>query len=282
MGPVTVGQSTGQVALVNLPEPQAEGFVIAPPSPIKVVIWAGGRGTRLQDVTKGVLPKPMIRVGGIPLLEHIMRIYGAQGFRDFIIAAGFLREVIEEWVVEHKNLNEFADNITVVDTGIETQTGGRLARLADELAGTELFLATYGDGLSDVNLVALLEFHNSFKFTDSPNPQVPMVTLTAANPPARFGNLVIEGGYATSFGEKSQVPDAWINAGFYVIDTGILNLIPGDNSRFEYDILPILAVQRRLGAFQHPGFFQMIDNWREFQTVKDMWASGKPPWRRWG
>lgn len=275
MGPVSVGQSSGQVGLANMPEPQLD---VAEPTPIKVVIWAGGRGTRLHDVTKGVLPKPMIRVGDIPLLEHIMRSYAAQGFRDFIVAAGYLREVIEDWVVSHKKIGEFADNITVVDTGIDTQTGGRLARLSEHLEGTDLFLATYGDGLSDVNLVALLEFHRNLTHPTG----LPMVTLTAANPPARFGNLVINNGYAVSFGEKTQVPDAWINSGFYVIDTGVLGLIPGDNSRFEYDILPILAVQHRLGAFQHPGYFQMCDTFRDFQILKQSWASGNPPWRRWG
>jgi len=273
MGPVSVGQSSGQVGLANMPE-----IEVASPAPVKVVIWAGGRGTRLHDVTKGVLPKPMIRVGDIPLLEHIMRGYAAQGFREFIVAAGYLGEVIDEWVVGHPKLKEFADNVTVVNTGIDTQTGGRLARLADHLSGTDVFLATYGDGLSDVNLVALLEFHRNLAHPAG----LPVVTLTAANPPARFGNLVIDDGYAVSFGEKSQVPDAWINSGFYVIDTGVLELIPGDNSRFEYDILPILAVQHRLGAFQHPGYFQMCDTFRDLQILKQSWASGNPPWKQWG
>lgn len=274
-GPVTVGQSTGNVRMVNLPEGQ--GIPAAPQGPVKTVILAGGRGTRLMDQTKGVLPKPMVRVGDMPMLEHIMRIYSAQGFRNFVIAAGYLGEVIQEWVVEHKKLKEFADDVVVADTGIETQTGGRLARLAEHLADDYYFMLTYGDGFSDVNLGAALEYHAQVQSRTEQG----IVTMTAARPPARFGSMRIENGMAVEFGEKIQAAEGWINAGFYVVDTGILNMIPGDNCRFEYDILPILATQLRLAAFQHPGFFQMCDNWRDWNRLKTLWASGDAPWARW-
>lgn len=279
-GPVTLYKS-GRAEVVNV-DPQPEQIAIYDPTEMKVVILAGGKGTRLHDVSKGVIPKPMVRIGDVPFLEHIIGIYSAQGFRKFIVAAGYLGEVITDWLdANREKLKALADEITVVDTGVETQTGGRLLRLAEYIGDDPSFMMTYGDGFSDVNLAALLEFHSNILHQYIPLPSMPMVTLTAANPPARFGNLVINEGFAVSFGEKPQMPDAWINAGFYVIDAGILELIPGDDCRFEYDVLPILAVQRRLGAFQHPGFFQMCDTWRDLKKLQQMWSSGEPPWARW-
>lgn len=294
VGPVTVGYTEGQLRTVNLPEgqqdplatatapmpvQQSQPLVLFDPSQIKVVILAGGRGTRLQDVSKGVLPKPMIRVGEMPLVEHIMRIYAAQGFRKFIIAAGFLKEVIIEWVADNRiRLRQMADEIEVVDTGEDTQTGGRIRALADHLNYGPFFMMTYGDGLSDVNLAALLDLHLRLQLQ---SPQG-LVTLTAARPPARFGSMDIgPSGFVRAFGEKVQMTEGWINSGFYVIDRSILRLIAGENSKFEYDVLPILASQQSLAAFQHPGFFQMVDNWRDLQTLKELWASGNPPWARW-
>jgi glucose-1-phosphate cytidylyltransferase len=274
-GPVSVGHAEGNVRMVNLPE---EGPVIAEsPKPVKTVIWAGRRGTRLQDVTKGKIPKPMVEIGGIPLLEHIIRIYSSQGFREFIIAVGSLGYIIEEWVESHPELGDWADDVKVIDTGVDTQTGGRLLRLREHLADDPFFMLTYGDGVADVNLAALIEFHQNLAVRiDSP-----AVTLTAANPPARFGNMEIEDGYAVKFGEKSQLIGSWINAGFYVVDPGILHIIPGVQCSFEYDILPILAIQHRLGAFQHPGYFQMVDTFRDMQQLQQVWDSGVTPWARW-
>lgn len=275
-GPVTVGYTEGQIRTVNVPAPAQ--ISLFDPSQIQVVILAGGRGTRLQDVSKGMLPKPMVTVGEMPLLEHIMRIYAAQGFRRFVIAAGFLKEVIVEWVADNRiRLRQMADEIEVVDTGENTQTGGRIRALADHLDGT-LFMMTYGDGLSDVNLAALLDVHLRLQI-QSPHG---LVTLTAARPPARFGSMDIgPSGFVRQFGEKVQMSEGWINSGFYVIDRPILRLIAGENSRFEYDVLPILATQQSLAAFQHPGFFQMVDTYRDLQTLKELWASGNPPWARW-
>ena len=238
------------------------------------MILAGGKGTRLQDVSKGIVPKPMIRVAEMPLLEHVMRIYSAQGFRNFVVAAGFLKEVIIEWMADNRaRLGQLADAIDVVDTGQETQTGGRLLRLAHLLANQDLFMLTYGDGLADVNLAALLEQHTRLGVD---------VTLTAAHPPSRFGTMDIDrDGLVSVFGEKAQSAEDWINSGFYVMNPSILRLIAGDNSRLEYDVLPILASQRRLAAFQHPGFFQMCDTWRDLETLRQIWASGNPPWARW-
>lgn len=286
-GPVTVGYTdpSGVLRTVNVPPepaPQPKQITFFDPSAIPVVILAGGRGTRIQDVSKGVLPKPMIQVGEMPLVEHIIRIYSAQGFRKFIIAAGFLKEVIMEWVADNRvRLRQLADEIDVVNTGEETQTGGRILRLAKQLDGQSIFMLTYGDGVADVNLAALLEQHARIAARTSAS-GIGIITLTAARPPARFGSMVINAdGFVTSFGEKVQATEGWINAGFYVVDTAVLRLIAGDNSRLEYDVLPILASQFRLGAFQHPGFFQMCDTWRDLETLKQLWASGNPPWARW-
>lgn len=281
-GPVTVGYTEGELRVVNVPpQPSQVKEVIAffDPSAIPVVILAGGRGTRLQDVSKGILPKPMIEIGEMPLLEHIIRIYSAQGFRKFFVAAGFLKEVIVGWVDDNRTrLGQFVDEIDVVDTGEETQTGGRLGKLSDKLVAQDIFMLTYGDGVADVNLAALLEQHARLQTETSQG----LVTLTAARPPARFGSLTINSqGFVTNFGEKVQAAEGLVNAGFYAVDTKILRLVAGDNSRLEYDILPILATQGRLAAFQHPGFFGCIDTWRDLQGLKELWASGNPPWARW-
>ena len=234
-----------------------------------VVILAGGRGSRLAEETQGLVPKPMIQVGGMPMLEHIMRAYSAQGMRRFIIATGFMGNVIGDWV--HNNDHLYADEIKAVDTGLDTQTGGRLLRLAELLRGGS-FMLTYGDGFADVNLKMLLDHHKNTRL---------VATLTAVHPPARFGNLVIDGPLATRFNEKSQTQTDWINGGFYVLEPSILDLIPGDECRLEYDVLPSLAVQGRVAAYRHPGFFQMIDNWRDLQLIKQMWQNGDAPWKRW-
>jgi glucose-1-phosphate cytidylyltransferase len=284
-GPITRYGTDGQT-FTNVdesePTPEQEPTQILEPvgEGVKVVILAGGRGTRLMDETHGTIPKPLVEVGGVPMIEHIMRIYSCQGFGDFIIAAGYLGEKLEEWAWDNKErLAEFSNNVTVIDTGEETQTGSRLLRLQPYLEGEEFFLMTYGDGLADVNIAALLEHHRMLQQAGRSKAQV---TLTAARPPARFGNLLIDHGFAVKFGEKSQSTVGWINAGFYIIKPEVLNIVPSkDTCKLEYDILPVLAMQERLGAYQHPGYFQMCDTWRDLKKMNDVWEAGNAPWARW-
>lgn len=244
---------------------------------MKVVILAGGKGSRLRDTTDDLVPKPMVRVGNIPMLEHIIRIYASQGFKEFIVAGGHLIDVIMEWnktrtpILSDKLGISF---IEVVDTGAETQTGGRLKSLADQgVLEYEPFMMTYGDGMADVNLQALLQFH-------IPKAEAGVsVTLTAVNPPSRFGMLKIENGYAKLFGEKTQAEDGWINGGFYIIEPEALDMINGEACRWEFDVLPVLAIQGRLAAYQHPGFFQMCDTWRDLQVLTKLYKQSAP-WLR--
>jgi len=245
---------------------------------MKVVILAGGRGTRLMDETHGEIPKPLLTVGGIPMIEHIIRIYAAQGHKNFVVAGGYLIEKLHAWADDRlKLLNKGfgVRSITVSDTGVETQTGGRLKRLAELGAlGYEPFMMTYGDGMADVNIDALLEFHKERALSGF------QVTLTAVNPPSRFGRIEIYDGRIASFAEKTQ-HDEWINGGFFVIEPEILNLVNGDMCRWEYDILPVLALQNRLAAYQHPGYFQMCDTWRDLQKLNGAYRTGIPaPWLR--
>lgn len=245
---------------------------------MKVVILAGGRGTRLMDETHGEIPKPLLTVGDIPMIEHIIRIYAAHGFKNFVVAGGYLVEKLSEWAYDRfKLLKERCgvQFINVCDTGVETQTGGRLKRLAEEaVLGYEPFMMTYGDGMADVNIDALLEFHKERVLSGY------QVTLTAVNPPSRFGRMEILDGRVASFTEKAQ-HDEWINGGFFVIEPEIMNLINGDMCRWEYDILPVLALQNRLAAYQHPGYFQMCDTWRDLQKLNQAFKGSFPaPWLR--
>ncbi len=261
------------------PKPQIASFNVGDiAEDAWVVILAGGQGSRLSDKTDDLIPKPMVEVGGIPMLEHIMRIYSAQGLRRFIIATGHKREVIEEWVENSsETLAEFADEVIAEDTGEETQTAGRLLRLSKYLKDGAFFM-TYGDGFADVNMRMLVDHHRGLK---QPGLRKPTVTLSAVHPPSRFGNLTLELGRATVFGEKTQSPLDWINGGFYIIEPQILNLISGDDSRLEYDVLPSLAIQKRIGAYQHPGFFQMVDTQRDLTLVNQMADSDQAPWMIW-
>ena len=243
-----------------------------------VVILAGGQGSRLTDETNGRIPKPMVEVGGVPMLEHIMRIYSAQGLRRFIIAIGHLGSVIEQWYIDSADrIAEFADEVQPIWTGEETQTAGRLLRLREQLKGAPFFM-TYGDGFADVNMRMLVDHHRGLK---QPGLRKPTVTLTAVHPPARFGSLTLELGRATVFGEKTQSPLDWINGGFYIMEPSVLDLISGDDSRLEYDLLPALAAQNRVGAYSHPGFFQMVDVARDLMLVNKMWETENAPWKMW-
>lgn len=246
---------------------------------MKVVILAGGYGTRLAEETEKI-PKPMVTIGGVPILWHIIRNFADQGFHDFVIAAGYKWENVRDWVKEHFLEIEGA-NITVVDTGLHTGTGGRVARTMHST--TLPFILTYGDGLADINYNMLIEHHSlmvEHAAKDLDRNQ-PLVTLSAVNPPSRFGRLRIEDGMCKIFTEKGQDPEGWINAGFYVCDPKVVRLIPGDNCIWEKDILPTLALQGRLSAFQHTGEFQMMDTWRDRKYLEELWEKGSPFWTKW-
>lgn len=242
---------------------------------MRVVILAGGMGTRLQEETNKI-PKPMVMIGDQPILWHIIRSFADQGFGEFIVAGGYKYQMIMQWAKDNDLLRGLT--VGIINTGLQTKTAGRLARIKDSL--TVRFLLTYGDGLSDINIRLLLEHHERMRHVTN-EANKPLVTLTAVNPPSRFGRLRIEDGKATIFMEKGQDPEGWINAGFYVCESQVLDLIPGDQCAWEKDILPTLALQGRLSAYQHTGQFQMMDTWRDRDYLNDLFRKGKPFWRRW-
>ena len=214
---------------------------------MKVVILAGGKGTRISEYTK-ILPKPMIKIGSRPILEHIINYYIKFGFKDFIIASGYKHEVIKNYF---KNKN-FSAQINVIDTGIQTLTGSRLKRLSSELK--ETFMLTYGDGLSNVNLNNLLKFHKKNK---------KKITLTAVHPPARFGELSLSKNMVTSFKEKPQLQKGWINGGFFVFQNKIFKYIKNNLTYLEREPLENLALDKQLMAYKHNGFWQCMDTLRD-------------------
>ena len=256
---------------------------------MKVVILAGGLGSRLQEET-AIRPKPMVEIGGKPILWHILNIYSAYGFNEFTLALGYKGEAIKEYFLDfyaHNNdltvdLVEGKTHvhqgkqpnwkIDLVDTGQNTMTGGRLKRLQPWL-GNETFMATYGDGLADICIADLLAFHRSHG---------KLATLTAVRPPARFGGLEIEkDGLVTKFVEKPQGGEGWINGGFFVLEPDVLDLIEGDETAFERKPMQELARQGQLMAFQHPGFFQPMDTIRDKNQLEELWQTGKAPWKVW-
>ena len=256
---------------------------------MKVVILAGGFGSRLQEETT-VGPKPLVEVGGKPILWHILNIYSAFGFNEFVLALGYKGEYIKEYFLNFYALNndltvDLADGkseihegkqpnwkINLVDTGQNTMTGGRLKRLQPWL-GNETFMATYGDGVADICIADLLAFHRSHG---------KIATLTAVRPPARFGGLRIEGGRVAEFVEKPQSGEGWINGGFFVLEPQIFDYIAGDETSFEWEPMQKLASDGQLMAYQHDGFFQPMDTIRERNILEELWASGKAPWKVWG
>lgn len=241
---------------------------------MKAVILAGGHGTRLSPYTNDLIPKPMMPIGDGPMLEHIIRIYTGQGVEDIIIAAGVKDYVISGWVASVGAKALGARSIEVAQTGLMAGTGGRLLALRDHL-WDNTFLLTYGDGLSDVDIPALLSFHDSLAATGKV-----LVTLTAVHPPARFGNLRLEGDLATLFMEKVQTDEGRVNGGFYVIQPEVLDRIESPDCRFEYDILPGIASERRLAAFRHDGFWYCVDHPRERDDLDMMVRRGETPWLR--
>ena len=215
---------------------------------MKVILLAGGFGIRLSEYTK-TIPKPMIKVGGRPMLIHIMKHYAKYGFKDFYIALGYKGEIVKKFF----NKKFFDWNINLIETGKNTMTGGRLKRL-EKFIGKETFMMTYGDGLSNVNLKKLLKFHKKKK---------KLVTLTAVRPPARFGALKLKGHYVSSFKEKSKLDEGWINGGFFVMEPEFLKFIKNDNAYLEREPLEAVTQKKQLAAFRHEGFWQCMDTKRD-------------------
>ncbi len=255
---------------------------------MKVVILAGGLGTRLSEETT-VKPKPMVEIGGKPMLWHIMSIYAAHGFKEFVLALGYKGEMIKDYFL---NYHHRARDLTVrldtgqvslhdgssedwtvhlLDTGLATQTGGRLKRAA-EFIGNEPFMMTYGDGVSNIDIRGLLAFHQSHGR---------LATITAVRPPARFGQMVFDGEQVSRFEEKPQIGEGWINGGFFVLQPEICQYIPGDDTAWEREPLERLAVEGQLAAYRHEDFWYCMDTLRDVQLLDRLWSEGKAPWKTW-
>lgn len=230
---------------------------------MKTIILAGGLGTRISEETDDK-PKPMVPIKGKPILWHLMSIYAAQGFSDFIVAAGYKGEVIEKWV----NSNNLDWNIQVLQTGENTQTGGRIKLCMEQFPG-ERFFATYGDGLANVNLKDLLEFHDRHQA---------LATLTAVRPPARFGVVESKNGFVTHFGEKLQASSGWINGGFFVLESGVRNYIHELNEPFETGALPRLVQKSQLTSYHHEKFWHPMDTLRERDDLSKLAELPRSPW----
>ena len=220
---------------------------------MKVVILAGGLGTRLPEYTK-TLPKPMVKINKIPVLVYILKHYKRYGFREFIIASGYKGKIIKDFFKKKK----FGLNIKVLNTGLKTMTGGRVKRLQKEI-GHNSFLMTYGDGLSNVNIKKLILFHKKNKF---------LGTLTAVRPPARFGSIKLKGKKISYFKEKSKLDEGWINGGFFVFEPEIFKIIKNDNTYLEKEPLETLSRKNKLGAYQHEGFWQCMDTVRDKELLE--------------
>ncbi len=258
----------------------------------KVVILAGGMGTRLAEQTE-VKPKPMVEIGGQPILWHIMKSYAHHGFKEFVIALGYKGDAIKRYFLDYFRLSgnmtvkvgsgdvdvhkRDCDDWTVhlIDTGVDVLTGGRIKRL-EPLLREGTFLLTYGDGVSDVDPREVLAFHKRAG---------KLGTVTAVRPPARFGGLVFdqngEGDLVEDFEEKRQIGEGWINGGFMCLEPGIFRYLEGDRSILEKDVLERLAQEKQLAAYKHARFWQCMDTMRDLKTLESYWETGKPPWKVW-
>jgi len=255
---------------------------------MKVVILAGGFGTRLQEETT-VKPKPIVEIGGQPILWHIMNIYAAHGYKEFIVALGYKGEVIKNYFLNYYYLrNSFSIRLNnghvdvhdsgcedwivhLIDTGLRTETGGRIKRLAPWI-GNETFMMTYGDGVANINIRELAAFHRR---------NGKLATVTAVRPPARFGGLSFSGDLVARFEEKTQIGEGWINGGFFVLEPKVLDYIEGDTIAWEREPLERLAEEGQLVAYRHDGFWQCMDTLRDVRLLESLWAKGQAPWKVW-
>ncbi len=255
---------------------------------MKTVILCGGFGSRLQEETT-VIPKPMVEIGGQPILWHIMNIYASGGFKEFVVALGYKANIIKQYFLNYHYLRNSLSidlgsghvsvhdghldgwTVDLIDSGIETQTGGRIKRLAPWIRG-EPFLLTYGDGVADINIRELVRFHQKHG---------KLATVTAVRPPARFGGLRFDGDLVTEFVEKPQIGEGWINGGFFVLGSQVLDYIEGDQMIFEREPLERLAKDGQLVAYRHEGFWQCMDTLRDVRSLQGLWESGRAPWKVW-
>lgn len=258
---------------------------------MQVVILAGGLGTRLSEET-GVKPKPMVEIGGKPILWHIIKIYSYFGINDVIVCLGYRGEVIKEYFANYalRNSDITFDmssdqviihrrrcepwRVTLVDTGLETMTGGRLRRVREHLNQDQCFCMTYGDGLANIDIGRLVEFHKGHGR---------LATLTAVRPPGRFGAVTLKPGHGlvTSFREKPEGDGAWVNGGYFVLHPSVIDYIADDATIWELGPLEHLSSHGQLAAFRHNGFWQPMDTLRDRKLLEDLWATGKPPWKVW-
>ena len=256
---------------------------------MKAVILAGGLGTRLAEETS-LRPKPMVEIGGRPILWHIMSTYAHHDVNEFVLALGYMGEFVKEYFLNFYAKNnditvELSSGKTTVhegvlpswtvhmaDTGLSTQTGGRVKRLERWLQNDQTFMLTYGDGVSDVDIGALLAFHRAHG---------KLATMTAVRPPSRFGEVDLSGDAITHFNEKPQTGEGWINGGYFVLEREVLEYIDGDETYWERDPLERLASEGQLMAYRHPGFWQPMDTLREKRLLEELWQSGNAPWKVW-
>jgi glucose-1-phosphate cytidylyltransferase len=255
---------------------------------MKVVILAGGLGSRLSEETEAK-PKPMVEIGGQPILWHILKHYSHYGFSDFYVALGYKGEAIKRFFLDYHALSgdltvrlragevESHDrdrenwSVHLIDTGLQTLTGGRVKRLEPHLRD-ETFMVAYGDGVADMDLNALLAFHKE---------QGRLATLTAVRPPARFGGIVFDGARVAQFTEKPQVGEGWINGGYLVLEPGVFRYLEGDRTSLEAEAMERLAADGQLAAFRHEGFWQCMDTVRDLHLLQSLWQTGAPPWKIW-
>lgn len=255
---------------------------------MKVGILAGGKGTRLSEET-AIKPKPMVEIGGYPIIWHIMRHYAHYGMNDFVIGLGYKGEVLKKYMVDYAALSsditvDFRTGavstsncyrpdwrVELIDTGLETQTGGRIKRLVPYM-NNETFMLTWGDGVSDVDLRNLLEFHRSHG---------KLATMTAVRPPARYGHIEFDGPRVAAFTEKPQIGEGWINGAFFVLEPGVADYVEDDDTQWEKEPMERLAAEGQLMAYQHTSFWQCMDTLREKHILETMWQSGNAPWKVW-
>lgn len=256
---------------------------------MNVVILAGGLGARLAEETV-VRPKPMVEIGGLPILWHILKFYSHHGFHDFTIALGYKGEMIKDYFLRyrllagdlkidlatgrHESASEPPENwrLSLVDTGKDTLTGGRLHRLEKHLRPRGAFMLTYGDGVSDVDLAKLLAFHRAHG---------KLATVTAVRPPARFGTMEFDGARVSNFKEKPQTEGGWINGGFFVFEPGVFDFLDGDRTVLEEKPLERLAAEGQLMAYKHEGFWQCMDTVRDRNRLEELWQTNQAPWKQW-